>query len=90
MVEFKNNEIESRAYADDIVCIWINMKQVKQDIWIMKDWCFKNEMRVNEDKSGILCILKWRGKIGEIENDLNISDINSYKCLDVQLTNFSD
>ena len=51
----------------------------------MKDWCFKNEMRVNEDKSGILHILKQSEKIGEIENDLNISEVNSKNYLGVQL-----
>ena len=29
MIKFKNKEIESRAYTDDIVCIWVDMKQVK-------------------------------------------------------------
>ena len=84
MIDFKNKDIESRP-SDDIACIWPDMKQVKQAIRIMKDLCFKNEMRVNEDKSGILRILKQRGKIGEIENDLNIPEVNSYKFLGVQL-----
>ena len=85
IVEFKNREIKPRAFADDIVCIWPDMKQVKQAIQIMKDWCFKNQMVINEDKSQILRILKWSRKIWEIENDLNVPEVNSYKYLGVQL-----
>ena len=53
------NGIEARSYADDVVCIWTNLAQTKQAIQIMEQRCIKNEMKINERKSGIL---KKRGK----------------------------
>ena len=45
-------------------------------------------MKINEQKSGILRILKKNGKIGKIENSLNIPEVESYKYLGVQINQF--
>ena len=85
MIIMQVNEIEARAYADDVVCIWTNLAQTKQDIQIMEQWCIKNEMKINERKSGILRILKKRGKTRKIENSLNIQEVKSYKYLGIHI-----
>ena len=48
----------------------------------MKQWCIQNEMKINEIKSGILRILKRKGKIRFIENSLNIPEVDIYKYLE--------
>ena len=68
LVEYETAKIESRAYADDIICIWSNLTQAKSAILIMKNWSLQNRMKINKDKSGILRILKRKGKIRKIEN----------------------
>ena len=85
MIIFQTNKIETRAYADDIICIWSNLSQVKQAILIMKQWCIQNEMKINENKSGILRILKMKRKTGLIENCLNIPEVDTYKYLGIQI-----
>ena len=50
MIIMQVNGIEVRAYADDVVCIWTNLAQTKQVIQIIKQWCLKNEMKINERK----------------------------------------
>ena len=54
-------------------------------IQIMKIWWEENEMKIKEQKSGILRILKKMGKIGRIENALNLREVESYKYLGVQI-----
>ena len=90
LVEYKDSKIESRAYADDIICICSNMEQVKKSIQIMKSWWEKNEMKINKEKSGILRILKRKGKIGYIENELKIPEVESYKYLGDNWINLYD
>ena len=50
----------------------------------MKNGSEHNDMKINEGKSGILSILKRKGKIGNIENNLKIPEVESYKYLGVQ------
>ena len=85
MIIMHLNGIEARAYADDVVCIWTNLAQTKQAIQIMEQWCIKNEMKINERKSGILRILKKRGKTRKIENSLDIPEVESYKYLGIHI-----
>ena len=85
LVEYETAKIESRAYADDIICIWSNLTQAKSAIFIMKNWCLQNRMKINKDKSGILRILKRKGKIRKIENCLDIPEVDSYKYLGITL-----
>ena len=77
------NGIETRAYADDIACIWNSTEQVKRSISIMKDWSSNNGMCINPHKSGILRILNRKSKCKGINNELNIPEVESYKYLGV-------
>ena len=42
-------------------------------------------MKINENKSCILRILKRKGKIGFIENSLNIPEVDTYKYFRAQI-----
>ena len=77
--------IEVRAYADDIVWICSSINQIQKAVCIMKEWWTQNEMKINEKKSGILRILKRNGKVGYIENTLNIPEVKEYKYLGIIL-----
>ena len=58
LILFETNWIEVRTYADDIVWIWSSITQIQKAIIIMDQWWKQNEMKINEQKSGILRILK--------------------------------
>ena len=75
----------TRAYADDIACIWISKEQTIEAIQIMKELTEANKMRINPSKSGILRILNRSGKAKGIPNVLNISEVTSYKYLGVEI-----
>ena len=78
MVAFMINDIDARAYADDIACIWKTTEQVHQSISIVNTWPISNEMIINAVKSGIMRILNRKGKIKGIKNELNIPEVDSY------------
>ena len=44
------------------------------------------KMKINENKSGILRILKRAGKAKIVENKLNIPELTAYKYLEVQIS----
>ena len=50
MVAFMINDIDARAYADDIVCIWKTTEQVHQSISIVNTWSISYEMIINAEK----------------------------------------
>ena len=80
LIEYTKEDIEVRAYADDIVWISSSIDQTKKAI-LMRDWWVANGMIINERKSGILRILKRAGKIKSIDNALNIPEVSTYKYL---------
>ena len=59
------------------------MTQLKEAIDIMRIWWWKNEMIINENKSGILRILKRSETKWIIKNSLNIIESETYKYLGV-------
>ena len=85
LIEFKINNIEARAYADDIVWFFKSREQIDQSIWIMKEWSNNNGMRINSQKSGILWILCRKNKIKGIDNELNIPEVESYCYLGIKI-----
>ena len=82
---YEQKEITTRAYADDIVWIWSSIIQARESIDIMKNWWRENQMAINEKKSGILRILKRKGRAGIISNSLNIPEIAEYKYLRITI-----
>ena len=82
---FKTKQIETRAYADDIACIWESKEQTIEAIQIMKKWTETNQMKINPSKSGILRILNRRGKVKGIPNALDIPEVTSYRYLGVEM-----
>ena len=85
MIEFKINNIEAKAYADDIVWFCKSREQIDQSIWIMKEWSNNNGMSINSQKSGILIILNRKNKIKGIDNELNIPEVESYCYLGIKI-----
>ena len=78
---YKYKEITTRVNADDIVWIWSSIIQAREAIDIMKIWWRENQMTINENKSGILGILKRKGKTWIVSNSLNIPEVAEYKYL---------
>ena len=58
----EHNETTTRIYADDIVWIWSSIIQAWKAIDIMKIWWRESQMTINDNKSGILGILKGKAK----------------------------
>ena len=85
LIAFKINNIEARAYADDIVWFCKSSEQIDQSIWIMKEWSNNNGMSINTQKSGILRILSRKSKIKGIDNELNILEVESYCYLGIKI-----
>ena len=83
LLKYENEKIEVRTYADDVACIWDSIDQAKKAINIMKEWWETSKMKVNYIKSGLLRILKRRGKNSLISNSLNILEINCNKYIGV-------
>ena len=83
--EFRDQEIEARGYADDIVCIWESKTQAIKAIEVMRKWTIGNGMEVNQSKSGIMRVLKRKGKWFVINNSLNIPEVDNYKYLGIRL-----
>ena len=80
------NHITTLGYADDIVWICENMDQVKKSIEIMRAWTLQNRMIVNPKKSGILRILRRKGKWLHYKNWLDIPEVTSYWYLGIRIT----
>ena len=85
LIEFKINNIEAKAYVDDIVWFCKSREQIDQSIWIMKEWSNNNGMSINSQKSGILRILSRKNKIKGIDNELNIPEVESYCYLGIKI-----
>ena len=83
---FSINGIWTFGYADDIVCIWKDIEQIKLWIILMRDWSIENKMTINPKKSGILRILQRKGKCTGIQNWLNIPEVDWYRYLGVRIT----
>ena len=47
MILFKIEGIFVRTYADDIVCIWNSQNEITKAINIMREWSFRNSMKIN-------------------------------------------
>ena len=73
MILFRTSKIEARRYADDIVWIWEFKAQAVRAIKVMKKWTKINRMEINAEKSGIMRVLKRKGKWKGVKNVLNIS-----------------
>ena len=82
---YEHKEITTRVYADDIVWIWSSIIQARKVIAIMKIWWSENQMTINENKSGMLVILKRKGKTGIVRNSLNIPEVTDYKYLGITI-----
>ena len=82
----QTNNIEWRAFADDVIWIWSNIDETKTAIQIMDNWWKIKKMKINENKSGILRILKRAGKAKIVENKLNIPELTAYKYFEVQIS----
>ena len=83
LITYEEENIITRAYADDIVWIWNSSEQTMKAIQIMKTWWENNGMAINGKKSGIMRILRRIGKVKPTKNDLNIPEVRSYKYLGV-------
>ena len=83
--EYRIQEIETRGYADDIVCIWKSKAQAIKAIEVMKKWTTENRMEVNPSKSGIMRVMRRKGKWFIINNVLDIPEVDSYKYLGIRL-----
>ena len=85
MILFRTSKIEARGYADDIVWIWESKAQAVRAIKVMKKWTEINRMEINAEKSGIMRVLKRKGKWKGVKNVLNIPEVDCYKYLGVKL-----
>ena len=83
---FSINRIWAFGYADDIVCIWKDIEQIKLWIILMRDWSIENKMTINIKKLGILRIHQRKGKCTGIKNWLNIPEVDWYRYLGVRIT----
>ena len=83
--EFEAIGIFTRAYADDIAWVCSSLEQARNTKDTMKRWWDRNGMKINETKSGILRILKRRGKIDVIKNWLDIIEVSEYKYLGIMI-----
>ena len=83
LLDFEENKIEVRAYADDIWWVCSSIEQLHKSISVMKNWWINNNMKINEKKSGYLRILKKKGKTFSITNELNIPEVSEYKYLGI-------
>lgn len=54
--KLEKSNIQTFAYADDIVFVATSPSKIKQGLEILDSWCKENNMEVNTAKSGILHI----------------------------------
>ena len=83
LLDFEENKIEVRAYADDIWWVCSSIEQLHKSISVMKNWWINNNMKINKKKSGYLRILKKKGKTFSITNELYIPEVSEYKYLGI-------
>ena len=62
-----------------------NIDQVHKAIKIVKEWWDANNMKINSNKSGIMRILRRRGKWKGISNILNIPEVEKYNYLSITI-----
>ena len=70
-----------RAYADDIVIVVEDRKEIDSKLKIVIYWCKNYEINLNLEKSGIMRILKRSGKVQVMANVANIPEVTEYKYL---------
>ena len=70
-----------RAYADDIIIVLKDAKEIDLKLKIVLDWCDNNDIKLNPEKSGVMRLLKRSGKIKGIKNIANIPEVIEYKYL---------
>ena len=71
MILFRTSKIEAKGNADGIVWIWESQTQAVRAIKVMKKWT-----EINTEKSGIIRVLKRKGKWKRVENVQNIPEVD--------------
>ena len=56
LIELQSVTISRMAFADDIAFVCYGKRQLEQAISIVRKWCTKMKMELNNSKSGILAI----------------------------------
>ena len=74
-----------KAYADDVVIGLKHHRDLPKCIQILREWGEYNKIEINPNKSGILRILKHKGKLKEFKNDLNIPEVFDYLYLGINI-----
>ncbi len=78
------------AYADDLLIICSSLEQLQRVIKCIKKWCTKNNIQLNEKKSGILELLprmgNYRPRYKNIDTMEGIPFTTSYKYLGTWIT----
>ena len=72
-----------KAYADDLVVGLTNPNDLDECLDIINRWSTKNDIKINANKSGLLRILGWKGKIIDLMNKMNIPEVEDYNYLGV-------
>ena len=79
------------AYADDLLIVCSSLDQLKVVIKTVRNWCDKNNFKLNENKSGIVELLPRRGPYKPLfSNENNIDGIpftSKYKYLGTWISN---
>ena len=79
--ELEKDSTWVRAYADDIIIVLKDAKEIDLKLKIVLDWCDNNDIKLNPEKSGVMRLLKRSGKIKGIKNIANIPEVLEYKYL---------
>jgi hypothetical protein len=74
-----------RAYADDLVLILNHKEGIDAKLKIIIEWSKEFSININPKKSGIMRLLKRRGKVLGVPNMLNIEEVQEYKYLGIWL-----
>ena len=57
LIEILNNACYSAlAYADDLVLLCRGQEELTKAVQILREWCIKNDITINEKKSGIIIL----------------------------------
>lgn len=81
--ELEGKDLFVKAYADDLVVGIKQGNQLDLVLSIVQSWCSRNDISLNPSKSGIMRILKRKGKCKGIRNRLQIPEVAQYKYLGV-------
>ena len=67
LIEELEKKFFTKAYADDLVIGLLCQVDLHKCLWILQRWSHNNNIEINPNKSGLLRVLRRKGKILEIK-----------------------